>query len=90
MKRTRMRAIKGPQGITDDRMTVEIGERVVATARFTEHAVADGNGAWIVATCPARLFDRDQAITALTVAGLLAVGSVGNDPLVIALRAELR
>ena len=31
--------------ITDDTMTRRIGDRVVATARFREHAVADG-------TCP--------------------------------------
>jgi hypothetical protein len=34
--------------ITDDMMTLEIDNRVVATARFSEHAAADGNGAWIV------------------------------------------
>jgi hypothetical protein len=54
--------------------TLEIVNRVVVTARFGEHAAADGNGVWIVMTCPARLFDRCQAITALTVAELLAVG----------------
>ncbi len=42
--------------ITDDTMSLETGNRVVATARFSEHAAADGN-AWIVTTCPARLFD---------------------------------
>ena len=31
--------------ITDDTMTLRIGDRVVATARFREHAAADG-------TCP--------------------------------------
>jgi hypothetical protein len=49
-------------------MTLETGNRVVVTARFSEHAAADGHGAWIVSTHPARLFTRDQAITALTVA----------------------
>jgi hypothetical protein len=42
----------------------------VATARFSEHAAADGNGAWIVSTRPALLFSRKQAITVLTVAEL--------------------
>jgi hypothetical protein len=60
--------------ITRDAMTVETGNRVVATARFSEHAAADGNGAWIVSTYPARLFTRDQAITALTVAELMGSG----------------
>jgi hypothetical protein len=41
--------------ITHDAMTLETGNRVVATARFSEHAAADGNGAWIVSTYPARL-----------------------------------
>ena len=49
-------------------MTLEAGNRVVATARFSEHAAAEGNGAWIVSIYPARLFSRDQAITALKVA----------------------
>ena len=43
--------------ITDDTITLEIGDRVVANARFSEHAAADGNGAWVVSTCPSRLFD---------------------------------
>ena len=38
--------------ITDDAMTLEIDYRVVAAARFSEHAAADGNGAWIVSTHP--------------------------------------
>jgi hypothetical protein len=54
-------------------VTLEIVNRVVATARFSEHAAADGNGAWIVMTCHARLFDRCQATTATTVAELPAV-----------------
>lgn len=75
--------------VTYDTMTLEIDNRVVATARFSEHAAADGTGVRIVSTHPARLFTRDQVITALTVAGLLAVGYVGNDPLVMTLRAGL-
>jgi hypothetical protein len=66
--------------ITDGTMTLGIGECVVATARFSEHAAADGNCAWIVSTYTARLFDRGQAITALTVAELLVVGYADNDP----------
>jgi hypothetical protein len=30
--------------ITGDAMTLEIGSLVVAAARFSEHAAADGNG----------------------------------------------
>ena len=48
--------------ITNDTMTPETGNRVVATARFSEHAAADGNGAWIVSTCPARLCRQQSSI----------------------------
>jgi hypothetical protein len=47
--------------------------RVVATARFSEHA-ADGSDAWIISSLPSRLIIRNQAITARTVAELLATG----------------
>ncbi len=76
--------------ITRDTMTLETGNRVVATARFREHAAADGNGACIISTHPARLFARDQAITALTPAGRLAIGYGDDDhPFVMAWRKEL-
>ncbi len=74
---------------TDDMMTLEIDNRVMATARFSEHAAADGNGAWIVSTQLVRLFSRDQAITALTLAERLAVGYGDDDPFVMAWRKEL-
>jgi len=60
--------------ITHDAMTPETGNRVVATARSSEHAAADGNGAWMVPAYPARLFTRDQAITSPTVAELVGSG----------------
>jgi len=75
--------------IYDDTMTLEIGDRVVATARFSQHAAADGKGAWIVSTHPARLFSRNQAITALTLAERLAAGYGDDDPFVIGWRKEL-
>ena len=75
--------------IGTDSMTLEIGDHVIATARFSEHAAADGNGAWIVPTHPARLFSRNQAITALTLAERLAVGYGNDDPFVIGWRKEL-
>jgi hypothetical protein len=76
--------------ITGDTMTLKTGDRVVATARFSQHAAADGNGAWIVSTHPARLFTRDQAITALTVAELGESEYPDSHPLVVALQKELR
>ena len=75
--------------IDEDSMTLTVDDRVVATARFSQDAAADGSGAWIVSTHPARLFHRDQAITALTLAERLAVGYGDDDPFVKTWRKEL-
>jgi hypothetical protein len=75
--------------INEDLMTLAVDDRVVATARFSEHAAADGNGAWIVSTHPTRLFSRNQAITALTLAERLAAGYGDDDAFVIGWSAEL-
>jgi hypothetical protein len=64
-------------------MRLEIDGRVVATA--TERA----GGCWEVTYWP-RFFDRNQAITALTVTELLECGRGSNDPLIRALRDDLR
>ncbi len=69
--------------IDDDFMSLEIDGQVVATARQR----ADG---WWEVTYWPRFFDRNQAITALTVTELLETGYGEGDPLVIALREELR
>lgn len=58
--------------IEDEVMAPKVDEAVVATARFSQYAAADGNGAWIVSIYSARLLVVTQAITALTVAELLA------------------
>ena len=60
--------------INDESMTLVIDDRVVATARYSLHATANGRGAWIVSTDPARLFGRNDAITALSIAERLAAG----------------
>jgi hypothetical protein len=75
--------------IESESMALEVNGAIVATARFSQHAAADGNGAWIVSTHPARLFTRNQAITALTFAERLAVGHGDDDPFVKSWRAEL-
>jgi hypothetical protein len=75
--------------VSEDFMALEVNGAVIATARFSQHAAADGNGAWIVSTHPARLFSRDQAITALTLAERLAAGDGGDDPFVMSWRKEL-
>lgn len=48
--------------ITGDTMTLETDNRVVATDRFSKHAAADGNGAWIVSTHTARLFTATRRL----------------------------
>jgi hypothetical protein len=75
--------------IESEFMALEVDVSIVATARFSEYAAADGNGAWIVSTYPARLFTRNQAITALTLTERLAAGYGDNDPFVKSWRAEL-
>jgi hypothetical protein len=75
--------------IEPESMALEVDGAVVATAHFSQHRAADGNGAWIVSTHPARLFTRNQAITALTLAERLAVGYGDDDPFVKSWRAEL-
>src|SRR5580692_4740367 len=69
--------------IDDDAMSLEVGGEVVATARFSQHAAADGRGAWIVSDRPGRLLNRNQAITALTVTELLEIGHRSDHPLVL-------
>lgn len=75
--------------IDEDLMTLEIDGDVVATARYSKDAAANGNGAWIVSTHPARLFTRNRAITALTLAERLAAGYGDDDPFVKTWREEL-
>jgi hypothetical protein len=75
--------------IEDNFMALEVEGAVVATARFSKDAAADGNGAWIVSTHSLRLFYRDQAITALTLAERLAAGFSDDDPFVKSWRREL-
>ena len=70
-------------------MTAEYDGRVIATARHSPHAAADGQGAWIMSGRPGRLFTRNQAITAMVLAERLAAGYGDNDPFVIGWREEL-
>ena len=75
--------------IASEFMALEVDGSIVATARFSEYAAADGHGAWIVSTYLASLSTRNQAITALTLAERLAVGYDDHDPFVKSWRAEL-
>ena len=66
----------------NDSMSLEIDGHVIATAEFREHAAANGHGAWIVSCHPGRLFTRNQAITAMVLAGRLAAGFGDDDSFV--------
>jgi hypothetical protein len=69
--------------INDDLMRLEINGKAIATAWRRE-------GGWWEVTHWPRFFDRNQAITALTVTELLETGHSDDDPLIVALREELR
>ena len=75
--------------IEDRFMSAEYDGRVIATARYREHAAADGRGAWVVSGWPGRLFTRDQAITAMVLAERLVAGYGDDDLFVIGWREEL-
>ena len=72
--------------INDTSMSLEIDGRVIATAEFSDHAAADGHGPWVVSCHPARLFTRNQAITAMVLAERLAAAYGDDDPFVVAWR----
>lgn len=69
--------------IDDDLMTLEINDEVLSEARRRP-------GGWWEVTYWPRFFDRGQAITALTITELLETGHGSDDPVVVALREELR
>ncbi len=72
-----------PIKINDDLMTLEIDGTVIAMAKLRT------GGWWEITNWPT-LFDRNQAITALTMTDLLETGYRRDDPIVSALREELR
>ena len=75
--------------IDDDLMTAGYDGRVIATARYSEHAAGNGQGAWVVSDHPSRLFTRNQAITAMVLAEWLAAGYGDDDLFVVGWREEL-
>jgi hypothetical protein len=72
-----------PIKIEDDLMSLEVDGTVLATARKRV------DGWWEVRYWP-QFFDRNQALTALTITELLDSGRGNDDPAVRALREELR
>ncbi len=75
--------------IEDQLMTAEYDGRMIATARYSTDAAADGQGAWIVSGLPRRLFTRNQAITAMVLAERLAAGYGDDDPFIVGWCEEL-
>jgi hypothetical protein len=75
--------------IEDHFMCAEHNGRVIATTRYSQHAAADGQGAWIVSDHPSRLFTRNQAITAMVLTERLAPITAAMTPFVIGRREEL-
>ena len=75
--------------IEDQLMTAEYDGRVIATARYSSHTAADGQGAWIVSGLLHRMFSRNQAITPMVLAERLAAGYGDDDLFVIGWRVEL-
>jgi hypothetical protein len=75
--------------IEDQVMTAEHDGGVIATARYSPHAAADGRVAWIVPGLPRRWFSRNQAITAMVLAERLAAGCGDDDLFVVGWREEL-
>jgi hypothetical protein len=81
-------------------MSVKIGDAVMSSdltpmvAQFRPGACADGSGAWVVSACPpglplgGRLLGRNEVITAMLLAELIAVGK-GDSPHAQGWRAEL-
>jgi hypothetical protein len=75
--------------ITDDRIT---SDATTETATTRPSATADADDTWIVSWLPNRPFDRNAAITAMTLADTLAAGATPGDhtwPLVEDLAREL-
>jgi hypothetical protein len=75
--------------IEDQFMTAEFDGCVVAAARYSPGAAAEGQGGWVVPELPRRLFSRDQAITAVVLAERVAAGYGDDDLFVIGWREEL-
>ena len=49
--------------ISDEFMIATVGGQIVATARWSWHAAADGHGAWIAPQAPAQPLDKITRIT---------------------------
>jgi hypothetical protein len=60
--------------IEDQFMTAEFDGCVIATARYSPGAAADGQGGWVAPGLPRRLFTRNQAITTMVLAETVATG----------------
>jgi hypothetical protein len=70
--------------------TLITSDMTPARAEYRPHAAGDGSGAWVVSTRTARLLDRNQAISAMTIAEeRTRPGPEQNRALIEALENEL-
>ncbi|MDF5751952.1 hypothetical protein [Spongiactinospora sp. TRM90649] len=73
-------------------MSLRISEELMSCDRSGQRAVRRADGRWTVSGYGGRAFDRDQAITALTLGEVLAISPPPGDPIwlfVPGWRAEL-
>jgi hypothetical protein len=64
--------------ITNDSMTSDLTAHHAVWSRY---AAADGHGAWLVSWLPGRLLDRNQAVTAMTLAEIVTDLARVGDPI---------
>ncbi|RBQ18366.1 hypothetical protein DP939_21105 [Spongiactinospora rosea] len=62
-------------------MSLRIDETLMTCDRSGQQAVRRADGRWTVTGHPGRTFDRDQAITALTIGEVLAIDPPPSDPI---------
>lgn len=75
--------------ITDTRITSDLTDARAAFIAPRAHVPADGDGVWVVSTRGERLFDRNQAISAMTIEEEKA-SPEPNRLLIESLESELR
>ncbi len=63
--------------ITDDRITSDVTN---VYAEFNKDRAADGFGGWIVNVLPMRIYNRDQAVSAIQAAQVYAENPPRDDP----------
>ncbi len=62
--------------VNSERITSEV---TGVSAKFHPDAGADGEGAWVLSAMPGRLLTRDEALTAMVLAGIYATNPPPED-----------